>query len=92
MTHDLVVVSMDNGALTALWTSNGTPAWSLPIDGLAAPVSLAADDTTVYLTMEGSRVAAVASASGQLIWQVTLEGTLESTSRGERSRLCRLDQ
>lgn len=75
VTGDLVVVAVD-GTVTALRIADGAPAWSLPIEGLAAPVSLAADDQTVFLTMAGSRVAAVAAASGQLNWRVTLEGSL----------------
>jgi outer membrane protein assembly factor BamB len=74
--QDLIVVALESGSLIALRISDGAIAWTLQVDGLARYVGLAADDRTVYLTTDGSRVAAIALTSGQLNWTVTLDGTL----------------
>ena len=79
---DLIVVALENGLLIALRVGDGATAWSLPVDGLAAPVGLAADDKAVYLTTAGSRVAAISLTSGQLMWAVTLAGTLSPPAVG----------
>jgi hypothetical protein len=76
ITPNLALVATDNGALTAFRIPDGSLAWSLPIEGLAAPVSLAADAEAVYITMKDGQVAAVALDAGRLTWRVTLEGAL----------------
>jgi outer membrane protein assembly factor BamB len=79
----LVLVPLENGAIVALQAADGMTAWTCRLEDLAAPVSLTADEGSVYVTAGNSRVAAVALASGQLRWDRTLAGTLSPPAAGK---------
>jgi len=83
---DLLLVALENGSIVALRTSDGSAAWSCRVGDWAAPVSLASDATTLYVTSGDSRVVAIDLAEGRLRWQRVLEGMLSPPAVG-RERL-----
>jgi outer membrane protein assembly factor BamB len=80
---ELLMIALENGSVMAVRTSDGGVAWSCALDGLDAPVSLTADTTAVYLTMDKSQVVALALASGRVMWRETLEGMLSPPAVGK---------
>lgn len=80
---ELILVPLENGAIVALRAADGMTAWTCRLEELAPPVSLTADEESVYVTAGNSRVAAVALSSGQLRWDRTLAGTLSPPAAGK---------
>jgi outer membrane protein assembly factor BamB len=80
---DFVVVPLDSRSLIALRAVDGGVAWTARVEGLAAPVALAADPATIYVTMDAGRLAAIATASGEVRWRVNFQGTLSPPAVGK---------
>jgi len=80
---ELILVPLENGAVVALRAPDGATAWTCRLEELAPPVSLATDQTSVYLTAGNSAVAAIALASGQLLWRRMLDGMLTPPAIGK---------
>lgn len=78
----LLLVALDNRSIVAFRASDGRLAWSRTLDGLSAPVAMAVDATTVYVTMTGSQLVAMALATGEVMWRTTLEGMLSPPAVG----------